>query len=291
MNSKVFLFTVLIIVGLCSCDTEPQIDMDKLDNYYFVECTLTNDTVQSLTIQHMRYLVDFAFSDRPNSAFGVSGATVKLKVADTEYTFADSGTGLYKCRTDSIPEGMACSLLIVLSDGTEFQSSIITPSISLLPKDTLWIIPDSAFSFISEGDEEPNPAGVIGSHFTDTIYYEISPGSILMNPEPHIWYERINNHLWMKIDTLQNAILVTTATDSPSVLYAILDTTQLSRLFYYSISHINKFYEKEYVDIDDGHLDEEMLKKYSNIEGEKIYGFFTSDGVSIEKYYQIKIRK
>jgi len=276
--------------------------MNKLDDYYLVDCFLINQSwteiwpdkgiVQSVYIQRIRYLVDYAFNYDKDNTFGVGDAYVTLTLGNQKYILTGNGLGAYICETDTIKPGTLCSLYVELTNGLEFRSSMITPDITLQDKDTIWIMPDSINGFAAVGDEVPWPRETIGPHYCDTINYSCTEGSFLIDPQPRQTWPNWTElpHLWIRYDTLGNNVLVYTATDSPSIFSAITDTADFQMEVGFAIKHIYQYYHEKYLNYSDPvDITLEELKSISNIQG--AFGFFTTDSRKIHKKYHIRLRK
>ncbi|MDD5764869.1 MAG: hypothetical protein PHW79_01270 [Candidatus Marinimicrobia bacterium] len=312
MKLNKLLLLICLVYWFIHCSTEPEINWDKLDDNYFVNSSLVftdtsaigeiSDTDMQVSISRLRYLIDYAFSSDEDQTFGISNARVTITGNGRDYSFIDIGHGIYKYTvkdsTDTIRRDMDYSLQIIMPDGEIFTSQLHTPLITIEPKDTIWIYPDSILTWsIPEQYWYPKtPLSVSNTvAFKDTIQYHVQENKDLKGsgPAPAYYetsrnYNIQTNHLWVKFDTTGSSLIISTASDSPSVFLEEFnkDSIQLS----FGCSHKYSGYISEiFNNIEEyGILDN--LVDYSNISGKGAYGIFTSQPDRISKKFIIKVK-
>ena len=141
MNSNKSIKVSLLFLLLAGCSTEPALDLSKLEDTYFVICSLQMypgygvDFSQRVYVQKIRFLADFVFNPDDDYTLGVEGAHVTISGADTIFNFIDQGFGIYSYTKDDTVapflSGKQYSLRITLPNGGKISSDIITPNITV----------------------------------------------------------------------------------------------------------------------------------------------------------------
>lgn len=302
MNFKA-ISSISLGLFLLSCSTEPELNLDKLEEVNFVTCNLSmrpfnnQNFNQQVFVQRIRYLVDFAFNPDIDQTFGIEGTQVKIFSSDSMFQFEDIGYGIYQySRGETInpfKSGERYTLQVTFPNGKEAIAEIVTPMIHFEPEqDTIWIQPDSIASwYYIRGGEYP--LTVDGYSHQHTIYLDITEGSRLDRPSPNTYEEwhslyipqLISPHLWMKMDTTATSITISTASDSPKVFLSEFETREIWLSF--SAQH------KASTDLKNMEWDDnwpiENLEEISNIEGS--YGLFTANDYYIEKSYILALKE
>lgn len=307
MNFKqITVISLFILLTIPGCSTEPELDLDKLDDSYIIMCKLEwynrdGKFVQNVLVQRIRYLVDYVFNPDKDQTFGVVDAQVKISGPDSIFHFEDMGYGVYEFSraetTNPFRYGERYALSVVFPSGNEANSEIVTPMIYFQPqKDTLWIQPDSITDWYYPEWGGKYPLTVAGPNFRDTITFDTSPGALLDRPRPERYETRsfFNNlseyhsdHLWVNIDTTSSLIIISTASDSPSVFISEFEPTEVSFIIL-SVAHKS---ERDYENLYwDDTWPVENLEEVSNING--AYGIFTSSSyVDYNKQYILAVKK
>lgn len=303
---------ILIAGWLCLCSTEPEIDYNKLDDNYFISCTLplidtTNTTgiTQNtiiLSISRLRYLVEYAFADEEDRLFSVRSARVTITGNGVEYNLISNNRGEFKYTfqnaEETIKPDQDYTLNIRFADKS-FTSQLHSPMVTIEQKDTIWIYPDSVLTWSNPENwwDYKTPLSVSNEFcFKDTVRYTIPKYSELIGygPEPHYYNNEfgyrgeISEHLWIKFDTTSSSLIISTACDSPSVF--LKEFVQDSAWLRFGCSHKYSGYFSEYFSDPEEHGILNNLEDYSNISGEGGYGIFTVENYSIPKQFIIKVK-
>ncbi len=296
MKYAKFPLLIFISCWFCLCSTEPEIDYEKLDDNYFISCTLPftdttdtgeiYDTAIDASINRLRYLVEYAFAEEDDRLFGVVGAHVTITGNEVEYNLKNSHRGgftyTFQGADETIKPDQDYTLNIRFADKS-FTSQLHTPKVTLEPKDTIWIYPDSILSWsIPEYHWYPKTPLTVSNEFSfkDTIRYTIPeyPDLKGYGPSPH-YYDHdfgypsgILEHLWIKIDTTNSSLIISTACDSPSVF--LKEFVQVTTKLEFGCSHKYSDHYEYFTNTEEyGILDN--LEDYSNISGEGGYGLFS----------------
>lgn len=294
------------------CSTEPEIDYNKLDDNYFIYCALpftdttatgeVSDNTITVTINRLRYLIEYAFADEEDRLFSVRSARVTITGNGMEYNLVSNNRGEFKYTFQNAEETIKpdkdYTLNVVLPNGTVATSQIHTPLIAVEPKDTIWIYPDSVLTWsIPEYSWYPKTPLSVNDEisYKDTIKYYIPQDKDLIgvSHEPS-YYEPASNfnvqtdHLWIRFDTIGTALIISTASDSPSVFINKFEQDSLK--LYFSCIHRYSSYVSEIFSNTEEYGIIDNLEDYSNISDEGGYGIFTSQSYRIEKKFTIKVK-
>ncbi len=294
------IITIAWLLFLTSgCSTEPELNPDKLHEYRFILCTLNmtpgrygipeQNFVQQVSVQKVRYLIDLVFNPDKEQTFGVNDAEVSIIGPDSTFHFKNIGNGLYEyARQDTITPfryGAQYSLKVIFPDGTEAVSTITTPMIYFEPKkDTIRVQPDSVTSWTYPPEGGRYPLTYTGAHFSDTIFFRITEGSVLNSPAPSIFlsgHSWNTESFWVAMDTTAESLIFRTAADKPG------DFVNRKVIGSYMVFH------QGFIDYNNMTRDDswpiENLEEISNING--AFGIFTAPPYDINKQYILALKK
>ncbi len=304
MNFRKFIMLLFICILIVSgCSTDPEIDWDKLDDYYFISCKLKigdefQDNTQRIVVQRIRYLVDLAFNPNEGQTFGIEGAQALIRGPDSIYHFSDKGLGIYEFINEDgknvFKENTEYTLQVNMPDSNIALSGIITPAIYFKPVehkiDTIWIQPDSITSWAYPEGGGRIPLTIHKSGIKGIIHFQIPQGSLLVEPSKQLydlWYSPflISERLWYSIDTTATSLIISTASDSPSVFMSEFEPTEVRIRF--NVKHKDEAVFDRFGNDDLWPI--ENLDAQSNFNG--AYGIFTTFPIFVDKTYILALEK